>query len=197
MRGAIAIIAVAVLLFVLMFGCLAPQKPTIPGKPGTDVKENTSTGNKTETNKTKEIIVGPCRATTQKGVDLCLKEKGLCDGIKDSLIKDSCHLALKECSKIADDDIRHDCQISVGFSECEGVQEQALCKALLTQDSYYCGDNTDCLLKFAYKTNSTEPCALIVADYIRSGCRAAVLGDPFKCYVYEEFEASRKECIKT
>ncbi|MEM4332014.1 MAG: hypothetical protein QW500_01915 [Candidatus Micrarchaeia archaeon] len=197
MRGAIVALAIAVVLFVAMSGCLEPQKPTIPTKPDSNGKDNLAATNKTEENITKEIVVGPCRATTQKGVDVCLLQKGICDDISDALMKDSCYMAARECNKIADDDMRHSCQISVGFSECEGVKEQALCKALLTNDSYYCGDNTDCLLKFAYKINSTKPCALIVGDYIRSGCRAAVLGDPFKCYVYEEFEASRKECIKT
>ncbi len=195
MKGAIFVFIIAVLLFSFMAGCFEPPTPPKPPKP--NVTENL-TENQTVENVTKEIVVGPCRGLTRADVDACLLNKSLCSYIEDASLKDSCYFTATNCSGIVNDEMRHNCQISVGFSMCANDPDQSLCKALASNDLFYCGTNSECLLKFAFKTNSSKACDAITSGSMdKSACNSILLMDPYRCYVYEQYDASRKECIKT
>jgi len=194
MRGAALMFIIAIIAFSLMAGCLEqPAKPK-PSKP--NITENI-TQNITTENATKEITVGPCKGETRADVDACLMNNSLCADIENAQLKDYCYFKNMNCNKIVNDDLRHNCQISVGFSACTNEANQSLCRALAVNDPYYCGSNTECLLMYAYKTNTSDTCNLVGGTgYEKSACKAIIAYDPYKCYVYEQYEATQKECIK-
>lgn len=192
-----------VLLFSLLFGCLALNGDE-NGYPNGYLNGNGNDENLNETNETENgngipdelIIIGPCNGTILIDVDVCLMEHEMCDKIKTPELRDQCFYNQLECNLINDDLKREECNLILIERECQGSDSPSLCKALLTDNVEYCGLNEECLMYYAYEINDETLCEKIGTTFKKSACYAVVNSAWNKCYHLERYEATQSECLK-
>ncbi len=159
--------------------------------------ENKSLENETLTNESEvvdKIEVEGCKGENWEEVDNCLYSGGKCSSIHSVDLKDKCYYEQHNCEKILNKDLREKCNYEEKMRDCDNDEWPALCRAKVSGDAKFCGEDLDCTLQFAYLEGDLSKCEGL-EGYNSTVCRAIVNGNYYLCYSEIDIEVFQKNCI--